>query len=133
MRLLLIRHAEALPGNPDELRPLSADGRAAARALGLRLAGKGIRPDAILTSPLLRARETGNALAAALGCGSEPSDALAPGTTVDDVRAAVAGRGDTVIAVGHQPDCGRISAALGEGVEAEFPPLGVADLVVDGE
>src|SRR2546423_14049463 len=110
MRLLLVRHTDALPGEPDELRPLSADGRAAARELGQRLADEGVRPTAILTSPLLRARETGDALAAALGCDAEPSEALAPGATADAVRAAAAGRGDTVIAVGHQPACGHIAA-----------------------
>jgi phosphohistidine phosphatase len=131
VRLLLIRHADALPGTPDELRPLSVDGRAAARALGARLADDGVQPDAILTSPLLRARETGEALAAALGCAAEPSEALAPGATAAGVRAAVAGRGETVIAVGHQPDCGRIAAELGDGSELAFPPGGLAELALE--
>ena len=131
MRLLLIRHAEALPGTPDELRPLSAGGRAAARALGERLAADGVRPEVVLTSPLLRARETGDAIAAVLGCGSEPVDALAPGATVDGLRAEVSERGETIVAVGHQPDCGRIAAALGDGVEPAFPPGGIADLELE--
>ena len=132
MRLLLVRHTDALPGEPDELRPLSPDGRAAARELGRRLADEGVRPTAILTSPLLRARETGGALAAALDCPTEPSEALAPGATADGVRAAVAGRGDTVIAVGHQPDCGHIAAALGDGSEPAFPPGGMVELQLEG-
>ena len=132
MRLLLVRHTDALPGEPDELRPLSPEGRAAAHALGQRLADEGVQPDAILTSPLLRARETGDALAAALGCDTEPSDALAPGATAEGVRAAARGRGDTVIAVGHQPDCGHIAAELGDGSEPAFPPGGVAELQLDG-
>jgi phosphohistidine phosphatase len=133
VRLLLIRHAEALPGEPDELRPLSAGGRAAARALGERLAREGVRPDAVLTSPLLRARETGDAVGAALGCRSEPVEELAPGATLERVRSAAANRGETVIAVGHQPDCGRIAAALGDGREPPFPPGGVADLRLESE
>lgn len=131
MRLLLVRHADALPGTPDELRPLSPDGRAAARALGTRLANAGVRPAAVLTSPLLRARETGDAIAAALGVASEPSDALAPGASAGDVRGAVAGRGDVVIAVGHQPDCGRIAAELGDGAEPPFPPGGMVELELE--
>ena len=59
VQLYLVRHAEAADGEPDELRPLTAEGRAAARALGRKLADDGVRPDAVLTSPLLRARETG--------------------------------------------------------------------------
>jgi phosphohistidine phosphatase len=133
MRLLLVRHADALPGEPDALRTLSPEGREAARQLGERLANEGVRPTAILTSPLLRARETGEALATALGCKAEPSDALAPGATADTVRSAVAGRGETVIAVGHQPDCGRIAAQLGDGTEPRFPPAGMIALHLNEE
>ena len=122
MRLVLIRHAEAAPGEPDELRVLTPGGREQARRLGERLRADGLVPDALLSSPLLRARET----AAALGFGDpEASDALAPGATADGVRAASAGRGKTVVAVGHQPDCSRIAAALTGGPEPPFPPAGM--------
>jgi len=124
MRLVLVRHAESAPGTPDELRTLTPEGHAQARALGERLRADGIRPDAVLTSPLLRARET----AADLGFGEpEEDDRLAPGATLDSVREAAAGRGETVLVVGHQPDCGRIAAAL-TGEEPRFPPAGVAVL-----
>jgi phosphohistidine phosphatase SixA len=63
-----------------------------------------------------------------LGCESEPSDSLAPGATANGVGAAVAGRGETVIVIGHQPDCGRIAAELGDGVEPPFPPAGIVQL-----
>jgi phosphohistidine phosphatase SixA len=57
-----------------------------------------------------------------LGFGDpEPLDELRPGATPDDVRAAVAGRGDTVVVVGHQPDCSRVTAALRGGAEPPFP------------
>ena len=126
MRLYIVRHAEAAPGSPDELRELTPQGHEQARALGQKLRDEGVRPDAILSSPLLRARQT----ARDLGLGDpEPSERLAPGATVDDVRAAVAGRGETVVVVGHQPDCGRIAAALTGGAEPPFPAAGV--VVVD--
>ena len=122
MRLVLIRHADAAPGAPDELRALTPEGHEQARKLGERLRAEGIVPDAVLSSPLLRARET----ASDLGLGEpDAHDALAPGATADDVRAAVAGRGETVVVVGHQPDCGRIAAELGDGEEPAFPPAGV--------
>src|ERR671922_280559 len=57
MELLIVRHAEAAPGDPDELRPLTRGGRDQARALGTRFREEGVRPAAILTSPLLQARE----------------------------------------------------------------------------
>ena len=122
MRLILIRHAEAESGSPDELRRLTAGGLEQARRLGDELRAQGITPDAVLSSPLLRARETANAL----GFGTaEPHDALAPGATHEDVRSAIAGRGETVVVVGHQPDCGRVAAALTNGPEPPFPTAGV--------
>lgn len=122
MKVVLVRHAEAAPGDPDELRTLTPTGHEQARVLGERLRADGVEPEAVLTSPLLRARET----AAGLGLGEpEPVDSLGPGATPDDIRAAVAGRGDTVVVVGHQPDCGRIAAALRGGDEPPFPPAGV--------
>ena len=122
MRLVLIRHAEAAPGEPDELRALTPEGHEQARRLGDRLRADGIKPDAVLSSPLLRARET----AADLGFGNpEPRDELGPGTTVAEVRATVAGKGETVVVVGHQPDCSEIAAALSGGPEPKFPPAGV--------
>jgi len=120
VRLYLVRHGEAAPGEPDELRQLTPEGRAQARALGERLRKDGVQPDAVLTSPLLRARETGAELARKLGVEPEPDDRLAPGATLEDVRAAVTGRGERIVAVGHQPDCGRVAAAL-TGSEPAFP------------
>jgi phosphohistidine phosphatase len=122
MRLVLVRHAEAAPGTPDELRTLSPEGRAQARALGERLRAESVVADAVLSSPLLRARET----AAALGLGElETDDRLAPGATPESVREAIEGRGETVVVVGHQPDCGRVAASLAGGEEPRFPPAGV--------
>jgi len=121
VRLYLVRHAEAAPGEPDELRPLTPDGRKQARELGRRMRDELTAPEAILTSPLLRARETGGELSRALDVEAEPDDRLAPGATADDVRAVLVGRGDPVVIVGHQPDCGQIAAALAGGPEPRFP------------
>jgi phosphohistidine phosphatase len=123
--LYLVRHAEAGPGEPDELRPLTEAGRRQARELGERLNEASPRPEAILTSPLLRARETGELIAGALDVRPEPAELLGPGATAEDVLAAVAGRRGPVVVVGHQPDCGRIAAALSGGPEPPFPPAGV--------
>jgi phosphohistidine phosphatase len=125
VRIFLVRHAEAAPGEPDALRPLTEDGRAAARSLGERLAAE--RPDAVLCSPLLRARETAELVGR--GCGLEPhaDDRLAPGAGVGDLSAAVTGWGPVVVVVGHQPDCGEIVLAL-TGEERRFPPGAFAEL-----
>jgi phosphohistidine phosphatase len=131
VRLYLVRHAEAQSGEPDELRRLTPEGREQARALGERLRAEDAHPAAILTSPLLRARETGGELARALDAATEPDERLAPGATADDIRAAIAGRGDEVVVVGHQPDCGQIAAALTGGPEPPFPAAGVVVLELE--
>ncbi len=125
MRLFIVRHAEAAQGSPDDLRPLTDAGREQARRLGRQFADEGIRPDAVLSSPLLRARETAAEIAKAVGVEAEPDERLAPGADPDDVRAAASGRGETVVVVGHQPDCGRTAAAITGGPEPAFPPGGV--------
>jgi phosphohistidine phosphatase len=128
MRLYLVRHGEAAPGDPDESRPLTSEGREQARALGARLRNEDASPSVVLTSPLLRARETGAELAKALDVDTEPEERLAPGATVEDVRAAVEGRGEQVVVVGHQPDFGQIAAALTGGPEPRFPAGGLVVL-----
>jgi phosphohistidine phosphatase SixA len=54
-------------------------------------------------------------------------DRLAPGATAEDLRAAADGRGETVVVVGHQPDCSEIVLEL-TGREVRFPPGGVQEL-----
>jgi phosphohistidine phosphatase len=131
MRLYLVRHADAEPGEPDELRELSSTGREQARTLGERLSAEGVPVDAILTSPLLRARQTGAELGHVLGVEPEPHERLAPGATVGDLHVALEGRGEHVVAIGHQPDCGRIAAELTGGPEPDFPAAGLAVLDLD--
>jgi phosphohistidine phosphatase len=128
MQLYLVRHAEAAGGEPDELRPLTPAGREQARSLGVRLRDSGVRPEAVLTSPLLRARETGALLGRELGLEPVPDERLAPGATADTVASAIAGRGETVVVVGHQPDCSRIAGALSGDEEPDFPPAGFVTL-----
>jgi phosphohistidine phosphatase len=126
MRLLLVRHAEAAPGNPDELRELTVNGRRQAAALGERLASEDVA--VILTSPLIRARQTAAELGRILGAGVEVDERLAPGATPDSVREAVDGRGDTVVTVAHEPDCSWIAAVLGDRPAEGFAPAEVAVL-----
>ena len=125
MRLFLVRHAHSAPGDPDSLRPLSEKGREQARAVGELLAPAA--PDAVFTSPLLRARETATAIARAAGLEAQSDERLAPGASAEDVLATVEGAGETVVVVGHLPDCSEIAAALGAG-EHDFAPAGVLEI-----
>jgi phosphohistidine phosphatase len=125
VRVFLVRHAEAAPGEPDALRPLTPEGRETARALGELLAGE--RIDAVVSSPLRRARETAEAVAAAAGLTPETHEGLAPGATGTSLCDIIAGRGDTVVAIGHQPDCGNIVEEL-TGDRRPFAPGAYVEL-----
>ena len=117
MRVLVIRHAQAVPQGTRDLRdshrPLTADGERRFRATALALARIVPKPDVLLTSPLLRARQTATLLAAAW-TDIEPTlePALASGS-VDAILGALEqhARGATVVLVGHEPT---VSALLGE-------------------
>lgn len=59
--LLLMRHAKAAAGTSslaDSNRPLTDEGRRAAKLIGEFIVSKEVRPDLALSSPAVRARET---------------------------------------------------------------------------
>jgi phosphohistidine phosphatase len=118
MRLLIVRHASAVPsGTPglaDDDRPLTPRGRARFRAAAQGLARIAHRPDVLLTSPLPRARATAEIAAAAFGR-LEPTvePALAHGSVADVVAAlARQPRDATVAIVGHEPVVSALLARL---------------------
>jgi phosphohistidine phosphatase len=98
----LLRHGDAERGSPDAERPLTDKGRRQANVAGAALKALGVKIDACLTSPKLRAADT-----AALACeplGIEPREELQlAGGSFDPVELA-AGLGDDVLLVGHEPD-----------------------------
>jgi len=124
LRLVLVylcRHAHSAPGDPDELRPLSPDGERQAAELGERLAAQPAPPAVVLTSPLLRARQTAEAIARAASVEVRIEARLAPGATAAAVRALAAEASAPFATVGHQPDCSEIALAL-TGRDPGFPP-----------
>jgi phosphohistidine phosphatase len=127
VRVYLCRHAKAAPGDPDETRELTGKGRKQAAELGERLASLPRPPAVVLTSPLVRARQTAQAIASATGAPLAIERRLAPGATVDDLREALADRQGPVATVGHQPDCSEIALAV-TGVDPGFSPGAMAEL-----
>jgi phosphohistidine phosphatase len=127
----LVRHAHSDPGEPDELRRLSARGLEEARALGERLSAGPTPPRTVLASPLVRARETAEHIVRATGSELRVDERLAPGATADLLLEALAGAEGPVAAVAHQPDCSEIALAL-TGEDPGFPPGGMAELTVSG-
>ncbi len=117
LELYLLRHAHA--GNPaawdgpDSERPLSQKGRRQAERLGAFLAERAFAPDAIVSSPKLRARQTAEIVADALGLPVVGDERLAGGFDMDGVSALAEGVGGTsIMLVGHDPDFSDVAAAL---------------------
>jgi phosphohistidine phosphatase len=130
VRVYLCRHAQAAPGEPDAARELTAEGVEQSRALGDRLAGLPEPPRLVLTSPLIRARQTGTEIAAAVGVAARVEEALAPGASAESLAEALSGLAGPVATVGHQPDCSEIALAL-TGEDPGFPVAGMAELELD--
>lgn len=130
MLLFLVRHAHAEKGEPDGLRPLSERGRTEARALSQQFAGHGTPPTLVLTSPLLRARQTAEQIVQATGAELVVDERLAPGLTAELLRTALDGREGPVAVVGHQPDFSEIAFEL-TGQDPGFPTGGVAEIELD--
>lgn len=91
---------------PDRERPLTEKGlhRTRSAAEGLRVLGA--VPDRILTSPLVRARQTAEILADVMGCPHvAETEALSGGVRTRDVFDLLAQQSDagTVYCVGHAP------------------------------
>ena len=130
MRVTLIRHAEAGDDAPrDESRALTARGRADARRLGRALARRGVRFTTIVTSPLVRAVQTAEIVAAATEFrGRMPAtDVLVPEASAGDVVAFLAKIADekSVALVAHEPILSAVAAALTR--KGRYPALRKAE------
>jgi phosphohistidine phosphatase len=100
--LWLLRHGDAADGSPDAERPLTEKGERQARHVGRTLARLGVKLDACLTSPKVRAAETARLACEPLGIEPQHEPKLAGGPF--DAEALAAGLGDNVLLVGHDPD-----------------------------
>jgi phosphohistidine phosphatase len=124
MHLLIVRHAIAVPhgtsGVADHDRPLTDDGRKKFRRVARGVATLVRRPDALLTSPHRRARQTAELLADAWkGITPEPEEALATGDFAGlETRLASYQPEQLVAIVGHEP---HLSGLLAHLVDARSP------------
>ena len=110
MDLILWRHAEAEPGEPDLGRRLTAKGIQQAERMAQWLDRHLPSTTRVLSSPADRAQQTAQALKRKF----KVVDDLAPGATVSAVLAA-AGWPDSreaVLVVGHQPTLGEVAALV---------------------
>jgi phosphohistidine phosphatase len=138
-QLWLLRHAEAEPhgSREDSARRLTEKGEQQARAAGAALARIGVRFDAVLYSPKMRAAQTAEiaseeweeeqrallAVHPPLAEGFDARQALAAFDGLDaDAR---------VLLVGHEPDLSMLAGALGGG-RIDLKKGGLAVLRLEG-
>jgi len=119
MQLLVVRHAIAFERDAkrwpdDNERPLTAEGIKKARRAAAGLKRIAQRPALVLTSPLVRARDTAVILTqAARWPEAVQCDAFAPGKSPQEMLAALRREGagaECVAVVGHQPGLGKLLA-----------------------
>ena len=108
MRLYLQRHAEPKPGaQMDASRGLTSAGERQAEEMSSFLADQVGRVDIVITSPFLRASETADIMAAALGAHVASSTMLEPNQKPADAWAEIerlAQQSEDVLVVGHHPE-----------------------------
>jgi phosphohistidine phosphatase SixA len=118
IELHLLRHAhageaEAWDGS-DDVRPLTEKGEKQADRLGRFLASVAFRPDAIITSPKVRAARTAEIVAGHLGLPVVVDPRLGGGIDFGAVESILRDAGDPArpVLVGHDPDFTEIVRAL---------------------
>ena len=147
MNLYLMRHGIALPADDpstgaDGERPLSPKGIKRTRKIAKGMRRLGLAFDALLTSPLARARQTADLVAAALSAEAlvEEISGLSPESTVEHLLFGLTryqDRGDLLL-VGHEPLLSNTASHLLGGKSArhmldlEFKKGGLCRIEIDG-
>lgn len=124
MQIYLIRHSNAVnPGTPgyeeDSARPLTEKGREKMDMIASALQGLGLKPDLIVSSPYVRARETAEIVAKVLKYKKDLAfcEALVPMGDADEVIGEINEKYhvDELILVGHEPSMSTLIGTLTAG------------------
>lgn len=138
--LLLLRHAKSSwddTGAPDHIRKLAPRGRRDAPRIAARLAEFGPKPELIVSSHAMRARETARLVAQGLGY---PESGIRYERRIylkgpQGVTAVVAEQADEIerlMIVGHNPDFTHLANALARDLDLDnLPTCGVVGIEFD--
>src|SRR5579885_3238064 len=115
MKLYLVRHGIAVEGlvrgiSSDAQRPLTEEGVQELKMVAQSLKRFDLKPDVIVSSPLVRAKQTAEVLLQELGGELVTSDSLSPGVTAANVFKFLKKYADKdeIFLVGHEPDVGEL-------------------------
>jgi phosphohistidine phosphatase len=130
VQIYLLRHAIAESRDPDRfpddaLRPLTREGRAKMARAVRGMKSLGLRFDLVLTSPLMRARQTARLVVRGLRP-EPPLKVLRPLASGGGTGGVVAGLSGlppqaAVLLVGHEPDLSQLAGALVVSPRADLP------------
>ena len=136
-RLFIIRHAVAEERGdawPDDAkRPLSEDGAARMRKAARGLDRLGVTLDVVVTSPLVRAKQTAEIVAAAMN--PRPPivsiESLAPDGTFQDIIADLEkqAKRSRIAIVGHEPLLSHAASWFLSGLRSSFIELGTGGVL----
>jgi phosphohistidine phosphatase len=103
------------------------------RAVAAGMRALGIAPDLVLTSPLLRCRQSAEIICEALGGTPVEDPRLRPGMRLGDLEDALLEHPGAVapMVCGHEPDLSQVVAELTGGGMVEFKKGGLAVLDVE--
>ena len=136
VHLFLVHHGDAVGGEIDARRPLSAVGQQAVARAAADAAGRGARPAVVWHSGKLRARQTAEAFWRACNALAELSATrdLQPADPPEWIRDRLRGESRDVLIAGHFPHLPRLLTLLltgGEATPVGFPRHGVVALVTE--
>ena len=143
MNLYLIRHAQTADLAPDDTRddaerPLTDAGKGQCAALATALHSRNVALDQVVSSPLLRARQTVEGMLEHWPAPAPEQltcNALAPGGRAKKITRFLLGlNGENVALVGHAPDLAEYAGWLigAKKAQMEFAKAGVAFIRFDG-
>lgn len=131
MKVYLVRHGiaqERLGGAVmnDSQRPLTDEGKAEMKEVAKALKRLNVKPDVVISSPLIRARQTADIIREGLDCQEELkiTDTLAPGLNASSVYKFLKqfSHAEEMFLVGHEPDIGMLAVnMMGGGREMQLP------------
>jgi phosphohistidine phosphatase len=121
MKVLIVRHGEAVKGSPDASRTLSEAGKKEVSELAAKVAARGFSPVNVVHSGLVRARETAELLALALN----PADGVMEGEDLGAEDSPVpwantlADMREDIVLVSHMPFVANLAGLLLDDNSAE--------------
>jgi phosphohistidine phosphatase len=113
MYLILVQHGEAMQENQDPTRPLSVRGAEQCDRMGRFLSRLPFKPERVYHSGKLRAVQTAERAARAIGVSAiEPQEGLGPNDSVDDWAERLRAYEEDLMIAGHMPFMGRLASVL---------------------